>query len=218
MKILTISAHPDDLELFMGGTISKMLNNKINEIHSIIVTNGAKSPKENSREVNIKIRRKETEDSLEGVKALYFLNVEDGEIFYSNDIIKELDDLLGKIHPDVVFTHNPNDYHSDHFEISNIVKHISSFKVPLVYFDCIIGSIEEPFFYIDITNFISDKEKMLNKHKSQQHLKLFDQVRILNNYRGFSYFGNTDIFAEAFYLGNHFLKFKTIKILEKLSE
>jgi LmbE family N-acetylglucosaminyl deacetylase len=85
MKILAIGAHPDDVEIFCGGTIAKYAA-KGHEIVMVSVTNGEIGSKELSCEEIIKIRRKEGEAAAKVIGAEYvWMGYRDQQFMITND-------------------------------------------------------------------------------------------------------------------------------------
>lgn len=111
MKILAFGAHPDDLEIGVGGVLRKYVE-KGHEVHSIIVT----IPN------NKEIRWKEAEKAAStlGVK-LSILDIEPNDIVFSRNLVKECDRVISDFRPDAVFTHWNHDSHQDHVSVSNSV-------------------------------------------------------------------------------------------------
>ena len=79
-----------------------------------------------------------------------------------------VDDSLDTLHPDLIATHAPNDYHSDHRAVSQAVHMAASFKAPVVCFDTLAGTGFEPTAYVDITTHMAAKEAAMRQHASQE--------------------------------------------------
>lgn len=200
-KILTITAHPDDLEYYAGGFLLKAIQKK-HEIYSIILSNGELSPKDKSQRQNIQTRQMETKKAISFVKKIFFLNIKDGQVSNLKQTeLKKLNHIFEKVvHPDFVITHNSNDYHADHRYVSQISKQIISFKVPIIYMDTFSGYHHFPDFFVDISNEFSEKITLLEQHISQKHLLLPKRSKILNQYRALQYLNEINKYAEAFFV------------------
>jgi len=96
--------------------------------------------------------------------------------------IKELIRIIRYANPDVIITHDPNDYCSDHVEVSKLVFNASfsascphfypelgaPSKVSCVYYaDTDSGINFIPTEYVDVSDVIEQKIEMMNCHKSQ---------------------------------------------------
>jgi LmbE family N-acetylglucosaminyl deacetylase len=132
MKILVVSAHPDDEIIGMGGTLQKLSKN--HEIDVLFLADGitarkqgghtnavryettALQEKEMKQEINI--RKKHAKNALAkvGVKKCTFLDLPDNELdtvpFLK--IVKHIENEIKHIKPNIIFTHHYNDLNIDH--------------------------------------------------------------------------------------------------------
>lgn len=184
MNIAIVTAHPDDAECLMGGTIIKYVN-KGHKVTIIICTNGNVGHPTFSREKIAKIRMKEAEESAK-VMGTEVVNLDYDDEFMPDTRESRMKVLnaLRNIKPDVVFTLHPNDYsNADHRVVSNIVLDVSYLQMvkgiktkyketdkyaALYYMDIPGGFGFEPTDYVDISDVIELKRKTLLKHKSQK--------------------------------------------------
>jgi LmbE family N-acetylglucosaminyl deacetylase len=137
-SIIAFGAHSDDVDLRVGATL---LNYKKQgyDIHYVVVTTSASGIPKLSPNEAFPIRQHEAEEAakLYGTKPI-FLNFQktvnegasnqlpQGKPYVATalrnnlalDIIK---DLIEKFEPEIVFTHNPNDLHEDHYHTAAIV-------------------------------------------------------------------------------------------------
>ena len=115
--------------------------------------------------------------------------------------------LIEKHQPDVIITHNDEDYMQDHVETSRIAfngSFVSSLAhksvnfaaydefVPIYFMDTLGGVNFIPTHYVDITNQIETKLEALKKHESQikwmfehDHIDFIDMIRTCSRYRGY---------------------------------
>lgn len=122
MKILTISCHPDDIEIAAGGTIRKYAD-RGDEVTVCHVANGSQGhviiqPDELRR---IRIREACEGGKLMGAKQVICMDVNDLEID-SNDqsLVTAMVEVIRYVQPDLIITHSPNDYMKDHVEVSRL--------------------------------------------------------------------------------------------------
>lgn len=108
-NILAVGAHPDDVELGCGGSISKHLSLG-DEVYVLVMTNGEKgghSP-----------QRQECLSSLKrlGVKEenIIFGNFSDGSIEDNLNVVNFIEEIIRDLGIDRVYTHYFNDRHQDH--------------------------------------------------------------------------------------------------------
>ena len=186
---LGIFAHPDDAEILCTGTLS-LLRKSGWAIHIVTMTPGDKGTAEHSKDEISRIRRTEATDAAKLLGAKYHcLEFEDVYILYDRESINKTTSLIREIRPSLVFTHSPVDYLIDHENTSRIVQtacfsagiknmeveELPFEPVPFLYY-CdplegkdIFGKPVIPSFYINITDEITVKEKMLACHASQRN-------------------------------------------------
>ncbi len=180
MKVMAVGAHPDDLEATFMGTLIKY-KQQGHELSCVIASNGQAGKPEGPGLT--KIRQAEARASLAhlGIEPI-FLNFEDGQIIYDQETYKACRQLYAQLQPDVIFTHDPGDYHPDHRVISRLITDVS--WVPVFYADNLGGIAFEPQFYIDISAQFDLKMTMLKEHKTQcDHTPILSQVPIQHQFR-----------------------------------
>ena len=135
-RALVIAAHPDDADLGVGGTISKLSLNGW-EIRYLIVTDGAKGTNDIKKTydeiVNIRQKEQISSAACTGVTDVKFLGYPDGELYSSKDLRQILVKEIREFRPFTVYTHDPEPIlinnqivnHSDHrttgFETINAI-------------------------------------------------------------------------------------------------
>jgi LmbE family N-acetylglucosaminyl deacetylase len=187
-NVLGIFAHPDDAELMCTGVLS-LLKKTGWSVHIATLTPGDKGTAEYSREEISSIRREEAANASKFVEGTYYcLESEDLYILYDREIINKTTALIRKVRPTIVFTASPDDYMIDH-EITSMIVQAACFAsgvknmevieepfepVPYLYYSDPmegkdkLGNPIQPSVYVDITDEIEIKEKMLACHKSQR--------------------------------------------------
>ncbi len=183
MRVLAIMCHPDDMELNCAGTLLKYkrLGHEVIACH---VANGNMGHYEIMPNELREIRAKEAQEAgkIAGYKVVTAdiddLTVNSADVEQQNKIIKIIRDAK----PDVIITHSPTDYCSDHVEVSKLVFNASfsatcpHFKpelgeacdvTPIYYTENASGIDFVPTEYVDITDEIEVKRQMLECHKSQ---------------------------------------------------
>ncbi len=206
---LGIFSHPDDAEMVCAGTLS-LLRKAGWEVHIATMAPGDKGTAEHSREVISRIRRAEAARAADVIGASYHcLELEDVYILYDRDSINRTTALLRTIRPSLVFTASPNDYMVDH-ELTSMIVQTACFSsgiknmevdvapyepVPYLYY-CdpmegkdIFGKAVVPSMYVDITNEIEAKERMLARHESQRnwlltHHKIDEYLLAMKRFAG----------------------------------
>ncbi|MBO5008616.1 MAG: PIG-L family deacetylase [Clostridia bacterium] len=181
MNVLAIGCHPDDIEISCSGTLAKCVKrgDKVTVCH---VANGNMGheiiPPDELRD----IRAKEAKNAgaLAGIEVV---TIDVGDLLPNGCDISQRDkiaELIKKVQPDFIITHSPTDYMPDHREVSKLVFDASFVAsvpnygnggkapvVPIFYMDNLAGMNFNPTEYVDITDEIELKLKMLNCHDSQ---------------------------------------------------
>lgn len=234
MKVLAIGCHPDDLEIACGGTLRKYVERGA-DVYEAHVANG------NLGHVVIEpdelrvIRTKEAEEAgkVLGVKQVFNIDVGDLRVdSHDQDVIDAVADVVRFVRPDVIITHNDDDYMQDHTETSRLAVNGSfcsglshrnrkyeafdSF-VPVYFMDTLAGVNFQPTHYVDITDQIDKKIEALNCHESQlkwmfEHdgIDFADMVKTCSKYRGYQC---GVPFAEGFRPYNVYPRYSTKNLL-----
>jgi len=199
LRVLAIGCHPDDLEILCGGTLARYAA----EGHTVImavVARGDKGHFEIPSEELTRIRASELAASAAVIGAESItVGIPDGEVYSDHPTRTKIIDVVRQARPDVVITHDPNDYYGDHTAVSQLAcdasflasaslletTHPACDKIPPVYFmETVMGLRFEPQEYVDISDTIETKLEMLSQHQSQlTWLREHDGVDILENVR-----------------------------------
>lgn len=218
MRVLAIMCHPDDMELDCAGTLIKYKK----QGHDVITCHAANGnmghvvimPDE-LREVRINEAKKAA--ALAGFE---IITADIGDLTMNSaneEQLKKLIRVIRYARPDVIITHNPNDYCSDHVELS---KHVfkASFDAscphfmpelgeatpvtPIFYADTSRALNVIPTEYVDITEEMELKAQMLACHESQiKWLMDHDRTDIIDSQRVHAAFRGKQCgvkYAEAF--------------------
>jgi LmbE family N-acetylglucosaminyl deacetylase len=206
MKYFAIGAHPDDIEILCAGTLAK-LKDAGHTIAMASLCNGDKGHFLIPSKELAEIRKKEAEASAALLGAEIHVGLfDDLGIYVDRPSVDKVVDLIRLVKPDVIITNAPNDYMMDHVNTSKIVVEASfvatlpNYKtslpphtsiVPIFFMDAVAGLNSQPTEYVDISDKMEIKEKMLLCHQSQyKWLKEHDGVdyvelmRSLSRYRG----------------------------------
>jgi len=183
MKVLAVGAHPDDIEFLCAGTLAKY-KRLGHQVAIAVATNGEAGSPSLSREEIAAVREQEARASAAVIGAeFYWLGFPDEFLFRNVETRLKFIDLVRAARPDLIICHNPDrDYHPDHTTCGQIIwdihvmvtapnietSHPPCKVIPeIVYMDTIAGVNLVPDKYVDITEDIETKKKMLACHKSQ---------------------------------------------------
>ena len=209
MRVLAIGCHPDDLEIACSGTLRKYVEQGA-DVYMCHVANGNQGHVVIEPGPLAKIREKEAEDAGKFIGAKEVFNMDVGDMLVNSHdpaIMDAVADVVRYTRPDVIITHNPQDYMQDHVETSHIATNASfcsglahrprkfepySSFVPVFFMDTLAGVDFQPTHYVDITNQIERKLQALAMHESQikwmlEHdgIDFVDMVRTCSRYRGY---------------------------------
>ena len=197
MKILAIGAHPDDIEIFMFGFLSccKEMGYKIS---TIVATDGSLGGEEHTI-IQKTGRKKETQNGLYSLGAPIFLNLPDGSLGNENIHTNIVKNSIEKVSPDLIVTHYYKDYHSDHINLSKIVKRSAGHYIPILYCDTMMGINFLPNYYVDVTKFMNDKINSISCHKTQKPERFINLAKLMNSYRSAQCNAPVGRYAEAYF-------------------
>lgn len=123
MNVLVVGCHPDDLEIGCGGTIARFTR----EGHTVFlchVANGNMGHTEIMPDELRQIRRSEALEAgkLLGAVEVATLDIGDLEVRAGNPLsIQKMVDIIRHAQPDIIITQAPDDYMTDHIEVSKLV-------------------------------------------------------------------------------------------------
>lgn len=166
--ILVFGAHPDDLEIGMGGTIAK-LSAMGYDVQPIIATlpNFVKSDTKEGRKTESMLSTK-----VMGCKPPVFLDLSSDEMIFGRKFISLIDSLVTKYKPDSVFTQWYGDSHQDHQILTKSVISACRDQDNLFMYETTIpGGITEnsfrPQLFVDISDTLDTKKNALECFESQ---------------------------------------------------
>lgn len=107
MKILVITAHPDDVDFGAGGTVATWVVEG-NEVEYCLVTDGQAGGSDNTvtRDEVAALRRREqtAAANMLGVTKLHWLGFPDGAVVADLNLRREISAVIRKVKPDRVLT------------------------------------------------------------------------------------------------------------------
>ena len=194
MKILVIAPHPDDEVLGMGGTIKKL--SPKNNITLLIMTDGASAQYSDKKMIKVRKESCKKSSKILGISEIKFLNFQDMKLdsVPQLEINQEIEKIIKKIQPKIVFTSPKNDLNRDHgvtFNSTLVATRPSSSGVKKVFSYELPGYTKKPFspnHYEDITKQFVHKIKAFKMYKSEimkfPHPRSIESIENLAVYRG----------------------------------
>ena len=205
LDILAFGAHPDDVELFAGGTMAKMAS--LGHVTGIVDMSRGELGTRGTPE----LRKKEAKEAARvlGLKIRENLGFPDGEVPVTPRARLKVIRILRKYRPRIVLTHYWDDKHPDHVSTSRLVSeavhHSGLAKIKtgqeryrpqtILYFKLTPGLI--PSFIVDISDHREQRKAAIAAYRSQlydpaslepstklSHPEFLNNIEYLHSYYG----------------------------------
>jgi LmbE family N-acetylglucosaminyl deacetylase len=203
-KVVVIGAHPDDFEIGAGMRIMHHIGKK-DCVVGIICSDGEKGG-------DPTVRLKESKKSAKslGIKKMYMLHLPDSNISDLMAIKDQIEKIVEKEKPTIVYTHFKEDTHQDHRIVSQATS-IACRKIPVILAykspSTITSEFQPHLFHVGTERDFRKKEKIVGLYKSQILKKgRFDlrRIRVEASYYAASLHLKENLYAEPF-CANHFI-------------
>jgi len=188
--VLAVSAHPDDIEWGMGGTLL-LLRRAGCALHYMTVANGCYGTETLTREEIIAVRREEARAGAEALGATFHESItDDFNILYVQEQIRKVAAVVREVAPDIILTHPLEDYMEDHMNAARLICSAAFIRASAHYLTdpprpavgtpvCIYHTLPHslhdrmrrpvvPELYVDIATVIDEKRRAISCHKSQE--------------------------------------------------
>jgi len=216
MKIVVISAHPDDEVIGCGGTLLKHKANG-DELYWIIITNVFENQGFSKDLIHGRQQEIEKIKNLMGFSTVHKLDYPTMGLDSSsiNTMIPKISTLFNEIKPEVLYVMNRSDAHSDHrLTFDAVMACTKSFRYPFIkkvlMYECISETefapalpekVFQPNYFVDVTKCFDKKLEMMKVYKSELSEHPFP--RSLRNIEALATFRGASVgvdYAEAFQL------------------
>lgn len=177
LDILAIGAHPDDVEIGMGGTIA----NYVNKGFKIGICDLTMAELSSNGTIAIRQDEAKLAGAILGITKRIQLSLPDRGLYITESAIHSIVTVIRKYRPKIVFVPYFEDRHPDHGQCSRLVEEAvfsagirkykdeldqPSHKVQAIYYYMING-FHKPDFVIDISDTIDKKLESLRAYASQ---------------------------------------------------
>jgi LmbE family N-acetylglucosaminyl deacetylase len=184
MNILAIGPHPDDIEFGCGGTLLRY-GQAGSQLYQLILTDGGVGG-------DPAIRKREQEKAAEalGVKKMFWGGYHDTELHDDRDLIKTIEESVNAVSPDVVLVNHFDDSHQDHRAASRAAIAATRNVKEVLFYESPTCMNFLPDIFVDITDILSEKIKLLELHASQiartniQNLQITEISKAYATFRG----------------------------------
>jgi LmbE family N-acetylglucosaminyl deacetylase len=213
-NVIIISAHPDDETIGAGGTLLKHKKNGDN-IYWLNVTSISESQGFSKERVIQRTGEIEKVSKLYGFKEVFLLDYPTMTLTSQSilTLVPEISSIFNSIQPEIIYTLNRSDAHSDHRILSQAVMACTkSFRHPYIkkvlMYECLSETEFAPSFpentfipnyFVDVTDFLSEKIEIMKVYNSELGLPPFprsiENLTALATFRGSS---SGCLYAEAF--------------------
>lgn len=117
---IAIVAHPDDIDLMMGGTML-LLKQAGYETHYLDVANGCCGTMTMDRDTAIRVRDAEAHASAAALGAVFHEPlVDDLQIYYTPQLVARMTAIIRRVAPEIVLVQSPHDYMEDHLNSARL--------------------------------------------------------------------------------------------------
>jgi len=206
VRILVVAAHPDDEVLGCGATMARHAAEG-HEIFSLILGTGALSREKGTAEEVAALKSQAQEAGrILGVREVRVLDLPDNRFDSLDllDIVKRVEAEIGRVLPEVIYTHHGQDLNVDHkktFEAALTacrpqpglgVRRILSFEVPssTEWQSPIASPLFAPNVFVDVSSTLHRKVKALEAYRGEvrpfPHPRSAEALRALALWRGAS--------------------------------
>ncbi len=182
MNILAIGPHPDDIEFGCGGTLLRY-GYSGNDIFELILTDGCVGG-------DPVIRKQEQEKASAAVNAkqLFWAGYRDTELEDNRALICSIEDVIRATNPEVVLVNSPEDSHQDHRAAARAAIAATRNVKEVFFYESPTSMNFMPDIFVDITDILEEKVKLLELHASQIERTSIENLRITEIARAYATF------------------------------
>lgn len=204
-NILAVVAHPDDEVLGCGGTLARHAR-RGDKVTVLIFTDGvgSRKPAQDGQEAREREKCARKAATILGVNELVLLDYPDNNLdsAWHLTIVREIESVINKINPAVIYTHHRGDVNIDHRLVHDAVvvacrPHPNHCVEELLFFEIpsssewMVGSSRSPFapnWYVDVADTFALKLRALSAYgielREFPHPRSLKAIEALAQWRG----------------------------------
>ena len=175
MNILAIGAHPDDIEFGCGGTLIKYAQKRHN-VYLLILTMGGIGG-----EPGLRKNEQEAAAKFMQAKQVFWGNFQDTELNTNKTVISNIDEVIDKTKPQVVFFNFFDDTHQDHRAVAQVSTSATRYVKEVLYYEVPTSQNFQPDIFVDIGDVLAKKLELLKIHASQVDKTKIENLTILES-------------------------------------
>lgn len=182
--ILAIGAHPDDIEFGCGATILR-LREEGASTYGLVLSVGERG--HNKPEIRkARIEEARAASHVMGLSDIAFHDFPDTNLHqHKEDIRVAIEEALVRWRPDIIFTHNGHDVHTDHRTVFDATREAArGASTILCYENPNTPPSFHPGYFFDVCGYMEDKVKALECHKTQMG-KAYAAATVVHAMAGF---------------------------------
>jgi len=178
VNALVLAPHPDDESIWCGGLLLKFRPTVV------VMTDGRYGGEDGCEEETVRVRHSELTSAMRfaGIKSLYELGVEDGQL--KNADFGRIARMINIDQYGAIFCPSPHDAHPDHsYVLEGFRPFIKDGQEVYLYDGW--SALAAPTHYLDISDIIEEKKRLVCWHASQERqVRYSERAAALNHYRG----------------------------------
>jgi LmbE family N-acetylglucosaminyl deacetylase len=161
MNILYIGAHTDDIEYGCAGTMIKYAE-RGHHIFLMVLTSGQEGG-------STEIRQQEQEAAAEIMKVqkVFWGDYHDTQLPLNKELIEKIEEVLGEVKPDLILVNYGDDTHQDHRILTRATMSATRYVRNVLFFEGPTTQNFNPQVFVDISDTLERKFKVLEAHASQ---------------------------------------------------
>jgi LmbE family N-acetylglucosaminyl deacetylase len=184
VNVLAIGAHPDDIEYGCGGTLT-LYAQKGHAVYLFVATSGSRGGRPATRQ-----REQEHSKVVIGARRVFWGGYSDTELPYDRKLIVQLESVIKRVRPHMIFVNHPDDTHQDHRNLARAAISATRYVPNFVFYEVPSTQGFTPNCYANVEKVLDRKLACLEAHHSQVTKTNIEDMTILElatscaNFRG----------------------------------